>query len=304
MQKEKNGSKRRKAGDIDPGNNVMKMKKVYNTGNAHYSRTVSEGYDMETMHIHDVYEIYMTQSSGIKFGVNNRIYELDCGDVMFFTNADLHKAIVPKNTRYERYVVTFSPHLLPEEDRADLLACFGDPDRERSHKMPLTREEQRTFIALAEELEHEQKQPWLSEKGQYYALCRLLLFLNRIFREKQQVSPVFTSSVDARIRTILEYIDKNYLHQPSLDELAKLCYLNKHYLCRLFRQETGFCISDYITYRRMSAAMKLLREGESISDTARLSGFKSDTYFITTFKKSFGTTPYQYVHRSVRRQMN
>ena len=257
---------------------------------------------METMHIHDVYEIYMTQNSGIKFGVNNKIYELDCGDVMFFTDADLHKAIVPKNIKYDRYIVTFSPHLLPEEDRSVLLECFGDSDRECSNKLQLTPEEQRMFITLAEELECEQKQQWQSEKGQLLALCKLLLFLNRIFREKQQVTPVLIHSFDPRIRIVLEYIDDNYIHQPSLDELAKLCYLNKYYLCRLFRQETGFSIGDYITYRRMSAAMKLLRKGESISNVARLSGFKSDTYFITSFKKNFETTPYQYMHRSIQPQ--
>jgi len=112
---------------------------------------------------------------------------------------------------------------------------------------------------------------------------------------------IAVSGVSA-IRIVLEYIDDNYIHQPSLDELAKLCYLNKYYLCRLFRQETGFSIGDYITYRRMSAAMKLLRKGESISNVARLSGFKSDTYFITSFKKNFGTTPYQYIHRSIQSQ--
>ncbi|MBQ7010771.1 MAG: helix-turn-helix transcriptional regulator [Clostridia bacterium] len=255
---------------------------------------------METMHIHDVYEIYMTQSSGIKFAVNNRTYELDRGDVMLFTDADLHKAIVPKNSKYERYVITFLPYLLQEEDRAVLLECFGDSDRECSHKLQLTPEEQRMFITLVEELKCEQKQQWQSEKGQLLSLCKLLLFLNRIFREKQQVSPVSIHSFDPRIRTVLEYIDDNYIHQPSLDELAKMCYLNKYYLCRLFRKETGFSISDYITYRRMSIAMKLLRKGESISNVARLSGFKSDTYFITSFKKNFGTTPYRYMHRSIQ----
>ena len=273
------------------------MQGMFDTDSIRYSKNISYGYDVDSMHIHDVYEIYMVQSSGIKFLVNGQIFELDCGDVMLFTNRDLHKVSVPQDSRYERHIITFPPHILPERERAELLMCFERGEGQHNHKVKLTPEEQKTFLNLIKALDEEGQQQKFNKLGQQLELCRILLFLNRVRSERQQMNVATTYSTDSRIRRVLEYVDTNYEQQITLDELGGLCYLNKYYLCRLFRQETGFCIHDYITYRRLSVAVGLLRKGESVSAAARLSGFKSDSFFITTFKKHFGKTPYQYMHQ-------
>lgn len=289
-----------KAGDLGrkrPSGLTMKMQETFDINHIRCSHNTTLGHEMEAMHIHDVYEIYMSQCSGIKFLVNDRIYELECGDVMLFANTDLHKVSVPPKSLYQRHVITFPPQLLPREDRAELLACFNREDERMSHRIRMNAEAQNTFLALLKELEEEERQKDLKEMGQRLALCRILLFLNRICRENPQTIPASLRSQDGRIRAVMEYVDMHYSRQITLDELSGLCYLNKHYLCRLFRRETGFCIQDYIVYRRLSAALTLLREGKSVSATAQLSGFQSDSYFITTFKKHFGVTPRRYEYQ-------
>ena len=275
----------------------MSLHEILDTEHIRYSHLVSEEYAMESMHIHNVYEIYVAQSNGVKFLVNNRIYKLSCGDVMLFTETDLHKVSVPANSRYDRYVITFSPHLLPAENRDALLACFADMQGRQTHKVQLTPGEQQTLLSLLQALAEEQRQPVLQTLGMQLALSRILVFLNRVRQTQPKQLPTPSHAWDPHIRVVLEYIDSHYSHPFTLDDLAGLCYLNKYYLCRLFRRQTGFCIQDYITYRRLSAAVVLLWEGKSISATAQLSGFNSDTFFITTFKKHFGMTPYRYVHR-------
>ncbi len=274
---------------------IMKMQPVFKTGQIHCRQTTSETYEMKAMHIHDVYEIYMAQSDGVKFLVNDRLYDLERGDVMLFSNKDLHKVSVPDTAPYKRYVITFAPELLFENARPTLLACFEDVCGSRSHRVRLTPKEQAVLISLMQALQDEQYQTELSELGQQLALCRILVFLNRVYCKRQQQAPMPVRCRDMRIGKVLEYIDNNYSQKIALDELSDLCYLNKHYLCRLFKRETGFCMNDYIVYRRLSAAVLMLKKGESVSVTARLCGFTSDTFFITTFKKQFGMTPHQYM---------
>ena len=74
---------------------------------------------------------------------------------------------------------------------------------------------------------------------------------------------------------MLQYIDANYTDTISLDSLSAHCFLNKSYLCRLFKRETGFHIHDYIVYRRLSHGMLLLRSG----------------------RQQLGITPYQYAKK-------
>ena len=92
----------------------MTIQQVWETTGIQCTRGVSMGNDQKSMHIHMAYEIYMPQNPGVKCFVNDRIYELEPGDVMLFTDEDLHKAGVPADVRYDRYVITFPPQLLRE----------------------------------------------------------------------------------------------------------------------------------------------------------------------------------------------
>ena len=100
---------------------------------------------------------------------------------------------------------------------------------------------------------------------------------------------------DPRLNAILDYIRTHCDYPVTLDELSKEFYLNKYYLCRMFKNKLGFGISDYIESCRLSNAIPLLRAGVPISTVALKTGFGSDTYFISTFKKHFGISPKKYV---------
>lgn len=275
----------------------MKMQAVYEADGVSCTRVTTIGHEMKAMHIHDVYEVYMVLSSGVKCFVNDRIYALEPGDVMLFSSADLHRASMPQNVLYDRYVVTFPPQLLRQHGGEKLLDCFEAVRAGGSHRLTLSVQEQQTLRGLLRVLEAEAKQPVEADLGQWLALGQILLFLGRAYRRVPQALPTTRQSHNPQVRAVLEYIDANFQKSITLDELSALCYLNKHYLCRLFKQQTGFCIHDYITYRRLACAAALLREGKSVSEAAGLSGFGSDTFFITTFKKNVGVTPYRYACR-------
>ncbi len=270
------------------------MQAVYETDGVSCARATTIGREMKAMHIHDVYEVYMVLSSGVKCFVNDRIYALEPGDVMLFSSADLHRASMPQDVLYDRYVVTFPPQVLRQHGGEKLLDCFEAVRAGGSHRLTLSAQEQQTLRGLLRTLEAEAKQPTEAALGQWLALGQVLLFLGRAYRRAPQALPAARQSRNPQVRAVLEHIDANFRQPVTLDELSALCYLNKYYLCRLFRRETGFCIHDYITYRRLACAVALLRAGESVSAAAIASGFGSDTFFITTFKKHLGVTPYRY----------
>lgn len=64
---------------------------------------------------------------------------------------------------------------------------------------------------------------------------------------------------------------------------------------RRFKAKMGFGISNYIESCRLSNAIPLLREGLPVSTVALKTGFGSDTYFISTFKKNLGFSPKKYL---------
>ena len=97
------------------------------------------------------------------------------------------------------------------------------------------------------------------------------------------------------IRQIKDYVDEHIQDQLSLEEIAEHVYMNPTYLSQLFRKKTGEKLRSYIVTERIRKAKRFLEEGRSIHETAMLTGFASDSYFIQCFKDATLTTPREYM---------
>jgi len=94
---------------------------------------------------------------------------------------------------------------------------------------------------------------------------------------------------------VQKYIEDHISHGLSLDELGKVAHLHPVYLSKLFKQETGENVSNYISKKRLEKASHLLLDSElRIADISQMVGYKKNQYFIQLFKEEFGVTPYQY----------
>ncbi|MCR2802480.1 AraC family transcriptional regulator [Paenibacillus soyae] len=94
---------------------------------------------------------------------------------------------------------------------------------------------------------------------------------------------------------VLEYVSEHYNDKNlSVSLIGDHFRLSPQYVSRLFREQTGQGLHDYISQTRVEAAKKLLLEGTSIDETAGQVGFASGHAFIRVFKKYEGITPGKY----------
>ena len=93
----------------------------------------------------------------------------------------------------------------------------------------------------------------------------------------------------------LDLIYDNIYNGIRVQELADKLGLTPQYLSKLFKQEVGVTISDYIMSRRIQAAENMLKFSEySPIDIGNYMGFSSHSHFIACFKKHTGLTPKQF----------
>lgn len=105
--------------------------------------------------------------------------------------------------------------------------------------------------------------------------------------ENKQFSPM--------IRHILQYLAHNYNRDLSLDTLANMVQTNPSYLSRVFKEQTRYKISDYITDIRIEKAKELLSEEHfRTKDVALAVGYANERYFSQLFKKFTGMSPTEY----------
>ena len=97
------------------------------------------------------------------------------------------------------------------------------------------------------------------------------------------------------IKRALVYIDKHLSSNPSLRDIAGHVYLSESYLSKIFKQETGTSLVQYINDRKLEQAKLMLRGSDSsIESIARNLGYNRTSYFCKVFKEATSETPHSY----------
>ena len=77
-------------------------------------------------------------------------------------------------------------------------------------------------------------------------------------------------------------------------QLAKIAGYSYDYFRKLFEQNMGVSVKDYLTQKRVAVAINMLKSKKyTVKEVAFNCGFKSSSHFCTVFKGETGETPYQ-----------
>jgi AraC-like DNA-binding protein len=93
-------------------------------------------------------------------------------------------------------------------------------------------------------------------------------------------------------QTCRELIRRDSLRLRTLDEIAKACYVDKAYLCRLFHRFDTQSPYQYLLQLKMAEAARRLQEDVVlVKEVGYGLGFEDPFHFSRIFKKMFGLSP-------------
>ncbi len=131
----------------------------------------------------------------------------------------------------------------------------------------------------------------------------LITIVRDFLHEKKLVHSSMNTS-NGNIKAIHQYITENYNTNITLDNLCFIFGTNKTTLCKIFRQEYGETILNYVNSLKIKEAKSLLRKGQlSVTQISEQLSYNSVHYFCRQFKKATGQSPTQYT-RSIRSKLN
>jgi AraC-like DNA-binding protein len=102
---------------------------------------------------------------------------------------------------------------------------------------------------------------------------------------------VLPMPTDERARALARHVLEQPLTTKPVDELAQKYGLARRTLERRFRDETGMSFGMWRQKARLLDSIRLLAEGNSVTDAALDCGYSSVSAFIAAFKMTFGYTP-------------
>ena len=135
-------------------------------------------------------------------------------------------------------------------------------------------------------------------KPGYQAACRLLLqdvFLN-IMRDPSvgaETSPRHRAAYrDEKIARVLRFIDGHFMERIGVEQMTRIACMSRSHFHAVFREVTGCTLIEYLTWVRIRAAQRLLRETDAtIVQIAMDCGFPSLSRFYSAFRLVTGKTP-------------
>jgi YesN/AraC family two-component response regulator len=106
----------------------------------------------------------------------------------------------------------------------------------------------------------------------------------------------FSPTTHDHVRRMLDVIHQRYNQRLTLAGLSRILRRQAAYLGRLFYDEIGVTVHEYITRARMVFGAVQIRAGVKIEAVSLDLGYRSKKSFYRQFRRHFGMTPEAYRH--------
>ncbi|MNO93831.1 HTH-type transcriptional activator Btr [compost metagenome] len=104
-----------------------------------------------------------------------------------------------------------------------------------------------------------------------------------------------TSQVTFDPQDIKDYIDNHYFEDFTIATFTEKYYLSREYIMKLFKQQYGYGIHEYVQKVRMDKAKELLQDSSlKILEISDMLGYKDKNYFSKAFRNYHSISPTEY----------
>ncbi len=253
-------------------------------------------------HAHrDFTELTIILSGRGGYFVEGQTYDVEAGDIIVCNPGVHHRNIVlnKEEPTVEFFTGFYGYHFRNMPPEAIQLRGGG-------HLLRLSADARREVMKHCYEMIAENEARQL---GKYFMLkARLMQILLLMVREiagepkpRQKGCNFESYNKSYAVKRIVNYLNENYEHKISLDQIAHNMYLSPVYISKIFKEETGESPINYLIKIRLEKAREILEHSEdgSIKNIATEVGYDDVYHFSKLFKKYYGISPQNY-----RRSLN
>ena len=234
--------------------------------------------------VRDHYLIHYVANGKGTYTVSNKVHEVCAGDIFLAKPNQLIIYSADQNDPWEYCWVGFNGACanklvaqLPFRDTLPVHHC-KNPDRVKKALFDI-------FLSRGPD-----------PRNEAMMVGYLYLFIAELMQEAQELKPHTGNSSSQYVLNAIKYIQFNYSHNISIDDISKAVGVSRSHLYRVFMSNVGQSPIDYLTNYRINEACVLLRESNlSIAEIAVSVGFFDQFYFSRVFKKNKGVPPSRYL---------
>jgi len=246
----------------------------------------SPTYEKLVFHTHESYEIYLFLEGDANYVVENKTYSLEPYDIIIIKKHELHNVSFLKASPYRRMYLNVFPSFFQKNNCQEYEEFFLNPSSTGDNKIPSKVVLSSGLYDAFKEYQKYSNNFQLKNTPILNAIVIKILYL--INNTKQFATPDYQNTP---ISKIILYLNEHYTEDVCLDTLEEKFFLSKNYLCKIFKNATGLTILDYIRKKRLALVQDLTNNKLSITEAARMAGFRDYSSFYRAYNKEFGSSP-------------
>ncbi len=219
---------------------------------------------------------------------------LCAGEGIFINKNEVHRVERKGSCRYKSFLfpddfVSFyvgSPaekltREITENEEISLVVLRGETDWSRQ------------ALCILKQLARLEEDP--DEFYSYEVLSRLSALWLILLKNVKRGTPGRDHVTSLRVKRFLEYIERNYAEEITLEDLAKSGNVSKSECLRCFKTTLRTTPYRYLMDFRLSQASRLLKDTDlPIGQIAVMTGFHQQSYFGKCFREKMKCTPREY----------
>jgi len=244
-------------------------------------------------HWHPSVEIIMPFDNEYYVNLTHESFVLKEGDIMIIPPGELHELLAPPSGM--RLIIVFDYTVISSiKGFSGLWGPLSNPTLITAENAPEIYEKAKNIL-LSILNEYIENAP-LWEISVYSLLMRFFILANKKYMDSSilfpEAAPLKQNKYIEKFHSIFDYIDKNYMNDLTLEELADAAGFSKFHFSRIFKQVTNSSFPEYLNKRRIRAAETMLLDTSlPITDIAMMCGFSSISTFNRVFKSVKHYTP-------------
>lgn len=246
-------------------------------------------------HWHDEIEIIYIKKGNLNVVVNNEEYVGQAGDIFLVNPKEIHK-MDTDNLETDYYTILFPIELISFEAKDDVEEKYFKTLRDGEMLFVNHLKEHKLYKKVLEcvcnviEANETNK-----EMYQFETKINLLQIIYLLMKNTSLVEIKGNGKNVSLQREILSYIDRRYTEKISLKDIANHFHMSDKYFSRFFKNCFQVTFVEYVNSVRLEKAASLLSTTDlSVTEVALRCGFSNISYFIRSFKKTFGNSPHSY----------
>lgn len=232
------------------------------------------------LHTHDICELILLKQGDVTGIIEGKTYKLQPNSIIIFRPRLVHGIRIDSNVPYERYNIIFDETTMANQSfqkipkNLDVIDCSNN----------------RFICDLFKKLDYYYEKFSDHDFGKLVnGLVEELVFNLSI--ADMDPSQENSSCSNSLITTALDFIDRHYTEQLTLEDICSELYISKRHLHHLFMEHLNITPKKYINSKRLLKAQSMLRTGSKAYDVYLNCGFTDYGTFYRNYMQKFGHSP-------------